>query len=139
MTDCVFCDIVSGGLPATKIYEDDLVLAFFDRAPVAEYHTLVIPKRHATDIFDVDEEDLIAVMSAIRRICRIYREKLGIRDVQIVSSNGNAAQQDTFHLHFHIIPRAHGDGLVIPWSSDGSIAVRFADLLSRLNACNVSS
>lgn len=92
MKRCVFCEIGAGRVrPDAKVYENERVIAFFDRAPVTEYHTLVVPKRHATDIFDVEEEDLLAVTSAIRRICRNYREKLGIKDVQIVSSNGNAA------------------------------------------------
>ncbi|MEJ8476801.1 HIT domain-containing protein [Roseibium algae] len=107
----VFCETGAGWVrPDAKVYKNERVIAFFDRAPVTEYHTLVVTKRHARDIFDVKEEGLLAVTSAIRLICQVYREKLGIKDVQIVSSNGNDAQQDTYHLHFHIIPRAHGDG-----------------------------
>lgn len=133
MENCVFCDIVASREPAARVYEDDLVVAFFPLHPVSEYHTLVIPKRHATDIFDVSAEDLAAVTSAIRHISRAYKETLGIEAVQIVSSNGADAQQDVFHLHFHIVPRRKGDGQDINWTPDLSISERFDELLSRVD------
>nr|WP_299813036.1 HIT domain-containing protein [uncultured Roseibium sp.] len=132
MERCIFCEIAAGRLPATKVYEDEFVVAFFDRAPVAEYHTLVIPKQHATDIFDVNDDNVRALASAIRTICRTYRSALGIDNLQIVCSNGADAQQDVFHLHFHIVPRTRLDGQDILWKPDHSIAERFGELLSRL-------
>lgn len=139
MKRCTFCEIGAGRMRSdAKVYEDERVIAFFDQAPVAEYHTLVVPKRHSTNVFDVEEDDLIAVAVAIRHICRMYRSKLGIEDLQIVSSNGAAAQQDAFHLHFHIVPRAHGDGQNITWTPDFSILERFDNLLSRLDTGRAS-
>ena len=130
MKQCLFCGIGNGEIkPDAVVYEDDHVIAIFDRMPVAEYHTLVIPKRHSKNIFDVQEADLVAMTLAIRRICQMYREKLGIEDVQIICSNGAVAQQDTFHFHVHILPRKVGDGLDIGWTPDISICARFDDLL----------
>jgi histidine triad (HIT) family protein len=136
---CVFCEIAAGRLPAAKVYEDDAVVAFFTLDPVAEYHTLVIPKRHARDIFDVEDVDLKAVASAIRHIARSYREKLGIGALQVISSNGAAAQQDAFHLHFHIVPRTKDDNQDIHWTPDRSIVERFDELLSRIKIGPMSS
>lgn len=133
MKSCVFCEIAAGRLPANRVYEDDLVVAFFPLHPVTEYHTLVIPKHHATDIFDVGADDFRAVASAIRHISRAYRETLGIEALQIVSSNGADGQQDVFHLHFHIVPRSKDDGQDISWTPDLSISERFDELLSRVD------
>ena len=132
MESCVFCQIGAGLLPAARVYEDDAVVAFLDRAPVAELHTLVVPKRHAADIFEVSDEDVRALASAIRTVSLLYRSKLGLTDLQVVSSNGKAAQQDAFHLHFHIVPRFEGDGRDIAWTPDLRIRERFDDLLARL-------
>ncbi len=130
MKNCVFCEIAAGKLPAWRVYEDDLVVAFFDKSSIAEYHTLVIPKRHTTDIFDVEKADLQAVTAAIKHISQAYKKNLGIDSLQIVSSAGAPAQQDAFHLHFHIVPRTIGDGQDISWTPDPSIRERFDELLA---------
>ena len=132
MSKCTFCEIAAGQMPAAKVFENDHVVAFFDINPVAEYHTLVIPKRHATDIFDVSNSDAIAVMSAIKHITQSFKDTIGIQSVQILSSNGAAAQQDVFHLHFHIVPRTAGDNLDIKWVTNPSIVERFDKLLSKI-------
>lgn len=133
MIPCTFCEIVAGRLPCWKVYEDDSTLAFFDKNGITAYHTLVIPKRHAADIFTVPDEDLRAVGTAIRRICRTYRDQLGIEALQVISSNGAAAQQDTFHMHFHIVPRFKNDGNDVKWLPDPALPSRFDELLSHLH------
>ena len=130
MNTCVFCEIAAGKRPAWKVYEDDRVIAFFDKGSITEYHTLIIPKRHATNIFEIAADDLQAVTAAIRHISQSFKKNLGIEAIQIVSSNGAAAQQDVFHLHFHIVPRTIGDGQDICWTPDPSIRERFDELLT---------
>ena len=132
MNDCTFCRIVAGELPAWRVYEDERVLAFFDIGPVAEYHTLVVPKRHSQDILDVPEDDLRAVATAIKKITALYESRAGIRNMQIVCSSGREAQQDVMHLHFHIVPRRSGDGQNIAWTAYPALRDRFDDLLERL-------
>ena len=132
MTTCVFCQIAAGHLPAAKVYEDDVVLAFFDEAPVADYHTLVIPKRHAQDIFEISEEDMRALAATVRSLALLYRDKLALTDLQILSSNGRNAQQEVCHFHVHIVPRFEGDGHDIAWTPDLSKRDRFRDWLARL-------
>ncbi|KZL20834.1 HIT domain protein [Pseudovibrio axinellae] len=120
--------------PDATVFENESVIAFFDRGSISPYHTLVVPKRHSTNIFDVQEDDLIKLTCAIREICLIYKEKLNINNIQIVSSNGAEAQQDAFHLHFHIVPRSKGDGQDIEWTPDPTLPGRFQSLLSKLKA-----
>src|SRR5512143_1091231 len=104
MSDCIFCKIVSGEAKSWKVYEDEHVYAFLDIHPVNAYHTLVIPKQHYENIFDVPEAEFIQVMQVVRRLARLYSSRLGIQNVQIIHSSGAEAQQDVFHMHFHVVP-----------------------------------
>ena len=133
MNDCVFCRIVSGELPAWIVYEDDNVLAFFDANPVNEYHTLVIPKKHYKDIFDVPSDELLHITKAIKKITSIFKENVGIENLQVVNSSGSEAQQYVFHIHFHIVPRTSGDGQDVIWTPKPEIKNRYDELLAVLS------
>src|SRR5690625_2609163 len=109
MSDCIFCKIVKGEAKSWKVYEDEHAYAFLDINPVNEYHTLIIPKEHYENIFDISETELLNVMSVLKKVVTLYNEKLGIKNVQIINSSGLEAQQDVFHIHFHIVPRSKGD------------------------------
>ncbi len=111
MNDCIFCKIIKGEIPSYKIYEDDKVYAFLDIACDAEGHTLVIPKKHCTNILDCDGEYLDAVIRAVQKISRHYVEDCGYEGVNLFHAGGESAEQSVFHLHFHIIPRKSDDGL----------------------------
>lgn len=108
MDDCIFCKIISGDVPCHKIYEDEYVLAFLDVNPVVNGHTLVIPKKHFVNIFDVDDFYLEKVTLAIKKIANHYNKIFD--GVNILNANDKSAQQSVFHLHFHIIPRTINDG-----------------------------
>lgn len=108
---CVFCKILSGELPSYKIYEDEYTYAFLDIAKDVDGHTIVIPKKHVTNILDCDAETLAKVTEAIRLISKHYVEDLGYDGVNVLNASGSAAEQSVFHLHFHIIPRKEADGL----------------------------
>ena len=75
----------------------------------------MIPKVHYENIFDIPEKELKEVIAVVRKISKLYKEKLGIRHLQIIHSNGREGQQDVFHIHFHIVPRKQGDGQNIKW------------------------
>ena len=111
MTTCVFCEIVARRQPAEVVYEDERTMAFMDIHPANPGHTLVIPKRHAATIFEIDEEDAAAVMRTAVRVPRAIRRALAPEGLNLVQSNGRAAGQEIFHLHVHVIPRWVGDGL----------------------------
>ncbi len=110
MNNCIFCKIIKGQANSWKVYETEDTYAFLDIHPASKYHTLVIPKKHYTNIFDIPEKELNAVISTVRKVSKLYEEKLGFQNIQIISNSGAEAQQEVFHLHFHIIPRKRGDG-----------------------------
>ena len=131
-SECIFCKIVSGEAKSWKVYEDDSVYAFLDIYPVNEYHTLVIPKKHFENIFDVPEEALVRVIAVVKKLAVLYRDRLGINNVQIISCAGPEAQQDVFHLHFHIVPRQKGDGQNVRWKTHPEWTEKFDQMLERI-------
>lgn len=132
MKDCIFCQIVKGEAPSWKVYETDSAYAFLDIHPVNAYHTLVIPKRHYKDIFEIPEDELLDVMSALKQVVDLYQERLDINNLQVVNSSGVQAQQDVFHLHFHIVPRHRGDGQDVRWTPHPEMRDQFDTLLAKL-------
>lgn len=122
MPDCLFCRIVAGELPSTRIHEGDRVIAIMDIFPATRGHALVIPRAHAVDLRDVDAGDLAASASAARLLAGRAFERLGADGVTVMQSNGAAAWQTVFHFHVHVIPRYDGDPLVLPWTPGGEPA-----------------
>lgn len=108
MKGCTFCRIVAGELPCFRIYEDARVLAFADIHPIAEGHTLVIPKQHAENLFDIREEDLAAIHVASKRISGALRKALTPSGIAALQLNGKGANQAVMHYHLHLVPRASG-------------------------------
>jgi diadenosine tetraphosphate (Ap4A) HIT family hydrolase len=112
VNDCVFCRIAAGEAPATKVYEDDTLCAFLDIRPIARGHTLVIPKRHATELEDLDADLGAHIFRAGHRLAlAIRRSDLAADGANLVLNDGTAAFQTVPHVHLHVIPRKHGDKL----------------------------
>ena len=109
--DCIFCKIIKGEIPCSKIYEDDKVFAFLDIMPVNPGHTLIVPKKHSENIFDIPEDDLKAVASVMKKVSVAVKKGTGCDGISIAQSNGEAAGQVVPHVHFHVMPRLKGDGL----------------------------
>ena len=101
-TDCLFCKIAAGDIPAEKLYEDDEMLAFRDIAPQAPVHFLVIPKKHIRDPTGVAEEDEGLIGRMMRTGSRVAKEN-GITDFRMVVNNGAEAGQTVFHIHMHVL------------------------------------
>jgi histidine triad (HIT) family protein len=133
-SNCIFCKIVAGEAASWKVYENEKVYAFLDINPVSKYHTLVIPKKHYRDIFEISEEDMKEVAAVFSHISKLYKAKLGIDNLQIVNSNGKYGQQDVFHLHFHIVPRQEDDGQNIKWKVHPEWRSEFDNLLELLRS-----
>ncbi|WP_271782239.1 HIT family protein [Aquimarina algiphila] len=132
MRDCIFCKIVKGEAKSWKVYETEDTYAFFDIYPATRYHTLVIPKKHYTTIFDIPEQELRSVITSVKKVAKLFEEKLGIHNIQIISNSGAVAQQEVFHLHFHIVPRKRGDGQNIKWNKDSELVKDFEDMLDKI-------
>lgn len=109
--DCLFCKIIRGEMPSYKVYEDEKTLAFLDIFPVNPGHTLVVPKNHSHNIFDITPEDWAAVAESARKISLAIEKALGCDGVNIAMHNREHAGQQVPHPHLHIIPRYEGDGL----------------------------
>lgn len=132
MTDCIFCKIAKGEAPSWKVLENEHTYAFLDINPVSKYHSLIIPKKHFRDIFDIPEMELREVIAMVRQVAKLYKVKLGIKNVQVVSSNGAEAQQDVFHIHYHLVPRALGYGQNIRWEVHPEWRAEYDGMIERL-------
>lgn len=115
MEDNVFMKIISREVPADILYEDDDTLAFLNNAPNAVGHALVIPKRFAENIFDIDDESLAAVMRTVRKVAPAIRDAVGASGVHVNSNHGAAAGQEVPHFHMHIIPRHDREAFDFCW------------------------
>jgi len=111
--DCIFCKIAAGEIPSVGVYEDDRVFAFMDINPLSEGHLLIIPKAHAATIYEITEDDFLAVMSATHKLAAAVKKALNPDGINLLQLNGRAANQVVPHLHMHIVPRWSGDGLTI--------------------------
>lgn len=106
MEDCIFCKIINGEIPSYKIYEDEVVYAFLDITQVTPGHTLVVPKKHAKDIFEYDEELASQVFTRIPKIARALEKAYpDMQGLNIINNNREVAYQSVFHSHIHLIPR----------------------------------
>ncbi|MDM8550921.1 HIT family protein [Desulfobacterales bacterium HSG2] len=108
MEDCIFCKIIKGDIPCFKVYEDDKVLAFADVNPISEGHTLIIPKRHAENIWEVSDEEITAIHLASKKVAHAMKEALKPEGIAFLQLNGRAVNQVVMHYHLHLIPRVSG-------------------------------
>ncbi|MCP4296551.1 MAG: HIT family protein [Proteobacteria bacterium] len=108
MEDCIFCKIVKGDIPCFKVYEDDRILAFEDVNPISEGHTLIIPKAHAENIWEISGEDLTAIHLASKKVADAIKEVLSPAGVAVLQLNGRGVNQVVMHYHLHLIPRVSG-------------------------------
>jgi histidine triad (HIT) family protein len=113
--DCLFCKIVTGEIPATIVGADDRTVSFMDINPATRGHALVVPRNHAQDLLEIDEDDLTATIVAAKRLATRVKERLNADGVNLLNSCGPAAWQTVFHFHLHVIPRYSGDPLQLPW------------------------
>lgn len=104
MNDCIFCKIVKGEIHSYKIYEDDDVYAFLDINSVSRGHTLVVPKEHYADIFEIPEDLLSKVNIVVKKLSSRIKERLECDGINILQNNGSCAGQTVLHYHVHIQP-----------------------------------
>jgi histidine triad (HIT) family protein len=115
MSDCVFCRIMTRQIPATVVYEDEQTLAFMDLGQVNPGHVLVAVKRHAENLYALDDEQAGAVLRAAALVARAIRDAFAPQGLSVYQANGKAAGQTVFHYHVHLVPRYDGDGMALTW------------------------
>jgi histidine triad (HIT) family protein len=113
---CIFCQIIAGEIPAQIVDEDERTVAFMDINPATRGHALVIPRRHARNLLEIEPDELEAVAVAAQRLAKRMPERLGAEGVNLLNSCGRAAWQTVFHFHIHVIPRYDDDPLRLPWT-----------------------
>lgn len=130
--NCTFCRIVEGSEPYWIVYEDDLVMAFFDINPASRGHSLIIPKKHYENIYEIPERELKRVIVVAKKLAEVYRDALGAKAVNILHASGREAQQDVFHFHIHLVPRYKSDGLNLWYRPKIRITAEFNEMLRKI-------
>ncbi len=130
--DCIFCQIAAGELPAQIVDEDERTIAFMDINPGTRGHALVIPRRHARDLLQIEPDELNATMMAAQRLAGRAKERLPADGINLINSCGAAAWQTVFHFHVHVIPRYEGDPLRLPWTPAAGAADEIAAVADQL-------
>ena len=105
VSDCIFCKIVAGEIPASKVYEDDHFLAFLDISQVTPGHTLVIPKKHARNLLEMTPDETAALFNIVARVTKKVESATRPQGMNIISNMEEIAGQSVFHTHVHILPR----------------------------------
>ena len=110
--DCIFCKIINGEIPSSKVYEDEDFIAFLDINPVHKGHTLLIPKKHFRNLFDTPDDVAAKIYSTAAKVGEGICKATSADGLNILQNNEEAAGQEVFHSHIHIIPRYKEDGLI---------------------------
>ncbi len=110
--DCIFCKIANNEIPSYKIYEDENVLAFLDITQGTKGHTLIIPKKHVRNIYELDEETITNVFKVVPMIATALKKAFSPIGLNIINNNDKPLQS-VFHFHIHLIPRYENDGMIL--------------------------
>lgn len=118
---CIFCEIAKGTVPASMVFADEHVLAFLSPEQPNPYKVLIIPREHATTLYDLTDKQAAYIFQTTVRIARIIRTVSGCEGLNLVQANGAVGQQDVFHFHVHLVPRVAGDTqqgrIVLDWDN----------------------
>ncbi len=115
MSDCVFCRIVAGEIPASIVHEDEHTLAFMDLGQVNPGHVLVATRAHVENVFGLDDTQAAAVFRTTAHVARASRAAFGAPGMNLFQANGKEGLQSVFHFHMHVLPRWDGDGMSLVW------------------------
>lgn len=127
-SNCIFCKIIEGEIPSVSVYEDEDFKAILDVAPSARGHVIILPKKHAANIFELPDEYVSKVMVVAKKIAKAVKEACHCDGVNILQNNGEAAGQTVFHFHMHIIPRYEGGPRMVSWEPGQPTKEELAEL-----------
>ncbi|MFX0173769.1 MAG: HIT family protein [Candidatus Hodarchaeota archaeon] len=113
MSNCIFCQIITGEAPSYRIFEDEKTLVFLDIYPIARGHALVIPKVQSGTLYEIKAEDMAAVGVTVSRVARVLKNVLKCDGINVYQGNERAGLQEIMHVHFHVIPRWFKDSIVL--------------------------
>lgn len=134
--NCIFCKLANGDIPTATVYEDEYLRAIMDAAPANKGHIIILPKSHAANIYELEDEYVSRAFVLAKKLAVALKELTGCDGVNILQNNGGAAGQTVFHFHVHVIPRFKDDDCTIVWKptsyEDGEaseVAKKIAELL----------
>lgn len=130
--NCIFCKIANGEIPTRTVYEDADFRAILDMGPATQGHTLILPKDHAANLYELPEEIAAKVLPTAQKVAKLLREKLGCDGMNLVQNNGEIAGQTVMHFHLHLIPRYENDGQKILWAPTQPSAEELDNILKKL-------
>jgi histidine triad (HIT) family protein len=131
MRDCIFCKIINKEEPAKIVYEDKDVICFLPQKVEVYGHTLIAPKKHYADLYDIPEGVLSKVVKVAKKLTLLYRKKINATGANLMHASGIDGEQSVFHFHFHLLPRFKNDGLNT-WPKLTKIKMDRDDLLKKL-------
>ena len=134
--NCIFCKLANGEIPTATVYEDEYLRAIMDAAPANKGHIIILPKSHAANIYELEDEYVSRAFVLAKKLAVALKKLTGCDGVNILQNNGEAAGQTVFHFHVHVIPRFKDDDCTIVWKptsyEDGEasdVAKKIAELL----------
>jgi len=130
--NCIFCKIIAGEIPSAVIFEDEEFKAILDRFPGNIGHVLVLPKKHYSNIFDIDEDVAGRLFKLATKIAKNMKEVLGFEAMNVVQNNGSLAGQTVHHFHLHLIPRYENDKVQIKWEQLDLTDEQIAEIQNKL-------
>lgn len=131
--NCIFCKIINKEIPSKIVYEDDLVIAILDLSQATYGHTLVMPKKHYANIYEIDDDTLAHLIKVVKELAIKLKNKLHADGINILNNNAEAAGQTIMHYHIHILPRYKNDDLNISFT-DHSKDTNLDDVLNKINS-----
>ncbi len=134
MNTCLFCKLVEGEVPSMRVYEDEDTLAFLDIKPNNPGHTLVIPKKHSENLYDMDDHSLATVIRTVQKVAKAIKAAVGADGINLAMNNEPAAGQVIFHPHIHVIPRFKEDGYR-HWPQRSYKEGEAAEIAEKIRAC----
>lgn len=115
-SNCIFCRIIAGEIPSATVYEDEDFKVILDIAPAAKGHMVILPKKHAANLFELEEDVASKALIVAKKVAAAVKEELGCDGINLQQNNGEAAGQTVLHFHMHIIPRYQGDTVKMTWA-----------------------
>ena len=134
MSFCIFCAIVAGDAPSSTVYEDEQTIAFMDINPATEGHTLVIPRKHVADLWEIGEQEARDVMASALRVAGKIRSALSPDGLNIMHATGIVAFQSVFHFHLHVIPRYRTDAIRMPFVPRPGDRTQIANIADKIRS-----
>lgn len=120
--NCIFCKLANGVFPTNSIYEDEDFNVILDLAPATKGHALILPKKHADNLYELPDETAAKVLVLAKKLAKNMKEKLGCDGLNVVQNNGEVAGQTVLHYHLHLIPRYSDDAQKINWKPQEVLA-----------------